>query len=74
MMLNPEERPSLSGIEPAPAPMKIRPHDARAATTWDRANEPALRGAVAQLLAGEGIELSALEVSDRVARVRYSNN
>lgn len=73
MMLNPEERPSLSGLETAPAPVKVRPQDARAATTWDRGNEPALRGAVAQLLAVEGIELASLEVSDRTARVRYSN-
>lgn len=73
MMLNPEERPSLSGLEPAPAPMKIRPQDALAATTWDKSNEPALRAALAQLLAVEGVSLDALEVSDRHARVRFEN-
>lgn len=74
MLLNPEERPTLSGLESAPAPVKVRPQDARAATTWDRANEPAVRAGLAQLLAVEGITLDALEVSDRVARVRYRND
>lgn len=74
MLLNPEERPTLSGLETAPAPVKVRPQDALAATTWDRANEPAVRAGLAQLLAIEGISLNALEVGDRVARVRYRND
>lgn len=72
-MLNPEKRPVLSGLDSAPAPLKVRPQDARAATTWDQSNEPALRAALAQLLLVEGITLDSLEVSDRQARVRYSN-
>ncbi len=72
-MLNPEKRPVLSGLDRAPAPLKVRAQDALAATTWDRNNEPALRAALAQLLEVEGIALDGLEVSDRQARVRYSN-
>lgn len=72
-LLNPENRPSYSGLDAAPAPLKVRPQDARAATTWDRTNEPALRAALAQLLAVEGIMLDGLQVSDRQARVRYHN-
>ncbi len=72
-LLNPEKRPGLSGLDSAPAPLKVRPQDARAATTWDRTNEPALRTALAQLLTVEGIALDGLEVSDRQARVRYNN-
>ncbi len=72
-LLNPEKRPGLSGLDLAPAPLKVRPQDARAATTWDRSNEPALRAALAQLLVVEGITLDGLEVSDRQARVRYNN-
>jgi len=72
-ILNPEKRPVLSGLDSAPAPLKVRPQDARAATTWDQSNEPALRAALAQLLLVEGITLDSLEVSDRQARVRYSN-
>ena len=73
-MLNPEKRPVLSGLDSAPAPLKVRAKDALAATTWDRTNEPALRAALAQLLEVEGITLDSLEVGDRQARVRYSNS
>lgn len=74
MMLNPEKRPSLSGLDPAPAPVKVRTRDAIAASSWDRANEPALGAALSQLLAVEGVELDALEVTSTTARVRYTND
>jgi hypothetical protein len=74
MMLNPEKRPVLSGLEGAPAPVKVRPQDALAAQTWDRAATPAIQGALAQLLAVEGIKLEGLEIGDSQARVRFTND
>ncbi len=74
MLLNPENRPSYSGLDGAPAPVRVRPQDALAATTWDRANAPALHAALAQLLAIEDITLIGLEVTDQSARVRFTNN
>lgn len=74
MLLNPEKRPVYSGLDSAPAPVRVRPQDALAATTWDRANAPALHAALAQLLAVEDITLDGLEVTDQSARVRFTNN
>lgn len=71
--LNPEKRPVISGLDLAPAPLRVRPQDALAATTWDQSNEPALRAGLAQLLAVEGITLDSMQVGDRQARVRFSN-
>lgn len=71
--LNPEKRATFSGLDSAPAPLKVRPQDALAATTWDQSNEPALRTSLAQILALEGVTLDSMEVGDRQARVRFSN-
>ncbi|SHF79334.1 Exopolysaccharide biosynthesis protein YbjH [Loktanella atrilutea] len=74
-ILNPTERGTASGLDPAPAPVRVRTADQRAAATWDRAKqpEPAVRAGLAKLLAVEGIELVGLELTDRTARLRYQN-
>ena len=74
-LLNPEDRPTASGLDPAPAPVRVRGADARAATTWDQTKqpEPAVRAGLAQLLAVEGIDLVGLQITDRTARLRYQN-
>ena len=74
-ILNPTERASASGLEKAPAPVRVRTADQRAAATWDQARqpEPAVRKGLADLLVIEGIELVGLELTDRTARLRYEN-
>lgn len=74
-LVNPESRPTFSGLDPAPAPVRVRTADQRAATTWDQVKqpEPAVRAGLTQLLAVEGITLIGLEITDRTARLRYQN-
>ena len=74
-ILNPTERPTASGFDKAPAPVRVRTADQRAAATWDQARqpEPAVRKGLTDLLAVEGIELVGLQMTDRVARLRYQN-
>lgn len=74
--LNPNERPNGSGLDRAPAPVKVRGADARAAQTWDRdaLPETALTQALAGILKLEGITLTGLSLTDRTARIRYVNN
>lgn len=74
-VLNANNRPGMGGIESAPAPVKVRSENARAARTWDRdaVSEAGLRSAMQALLEIEGLELTGLEVTDRTARVRYVN-
>ena len=73
--LNANDRPAMSGIEKAPAPINARSPSARRATNWDRAATPevALRAAMAATLEIEGLTLIGLEVKDTEARVRYKN-
>jgi hypothetical protein len=75
-ILNANNRPGMSGIEGAPAPIKVRSENARAAQTWDRSAVPeaGLRAALQALLEIEGIRLTGLEVTDTTARVRYVNS
>ena len=74
-ILNPTERPTASGLDKAPAPVRVRTMDQRAAATWDRGAqpEPAVRKGLTDLLALEGIELVGLAIDDRTARLRYQN-
>jgi hypothetical protein len=69
--LNANNRPAQSGSEPAPTPVKVR--DVQVAQSWNRATEPGLRAATAQLLQMEGQTLTGLELTDTTARVRYVN-
>ncbi len=75
VMLNPNDRPFASGLDPAPVPVAVRPPAARAAPDLTRAARPdaALRDRLAAALATEGITLRALALGDRQARVRYTN-
>jgi hypothetical protein len=74
-ILNPTDRTSASGLDSAPAPVRVRTADQRAAATWNRSAQPeaAVRKGLTDLLAIEGIELIGLEITDRTARLRYEN-
>lgn len=74
-ILNPTDRQNATGLDPAPAPVRVRTADQRAAQTWDqmRQPEPAVRKGLTDLLAVEGIDLIGLEITDRTARLRYQN-
>lgn len=73
--LNANDRPSMSGLEKAPAPVRARSTAERNEPTWNRATAPeaGLRAAMSALLDIEGLTLTGLEVTDTTARVRYSN-
>ena len=75
-LLNPEKRPLADGLDPAPAPVRVRTPDQRAALTWDQAKqpEPAVRAGLTELLKVEGIDLVGLQITDRTARLRFQNN
>jgi hypothetical protein len=74
-ILNPTDRTTASGLDSAPAPVRVRTADQRAAATWNRAAQPedAVRKGLTDLLAIEGIELIGLEITNRTARLRYEN-
>ncbi|WP_177172623.1 YjbH domain-containing protein [Loktanella sp. DSM 29012] len=72
--INPNERPTFSGLDRAPAPIKTRTEAQRAAQSWNRGAQPAIREALAGLLEIEGIDLIGLDMTDRTARVRFENN
>jgi hypothetical protein len=72
--VNPNRRPFEAGLDPAPPPVAVR--DARAAAqSWDRAALPeeAVRDRLRSALRAEGIELMALQITERTARIRYTN-
>ena len=73
--LNANNRPAMSGLETAPAPIKARSAAQRQATTWNRAAVPetALRQALAATFDAEGVDLISLELTDTTARVRINN-
>jgi hypothetical protein len=73
--LNPNERPFFGGLDEPPQPVAVRAGAVRAAQSWDRTAvpEPALRDRLAAALRTEGVELLAVELSDRSARLRYTN-
>lgn len=75
VQVNANDRPFWSGLDAPPQPVAIRPEALRAALTWDRAALPeaSLRDRLARALRAEGVVLDALEVTDRAARVRYTN-
>lgn len=74
--VNPNQRPFFSGLDPAPQPVAVRAEAVRAAQSWDRAALPeaALRQRLTAALRAEGVALSALELTDRSARLRYVNS
>ena len=74
--LNAGVREAGSGLDNAPAPVKPRSASDRAAQTWDRSALPerALQAALAGVFKLERLTLTGLELTDRVARVRYVNN
>jgi opacity protein-like surface antigen len=73
--VNPNNPPFGNGLDPAPQPVAVRADALRAAQSWDRAAlpEPALRDRLALALRTEGVELAGIELTDRAARIRYTN-
>ncbi|WP_368185227.1 YjbH domain-containing protein [Aestuariibius sp. HNIBRBA575] len=76
VMMNPHNRGSGSGFDPAPAPVSVRGAHDRAALSWDRniRSEASIRAQLQQVLAVEGITLISVQLTDRQVRVRYSNS
>jgi hypothetical protein len=76
ILINPGERVFGAGLDTPPPPVVLRGADARAALSWDRVAQPAadVQGQLQQALAAEGISLNALDLTDRTARLRYTNN
>ncbi|EYD74685.1 Putative outer membrane lipoprotein [Rubellimicrobium mesophilum DSM 19309] len=73
--VNPNEPIFWSGLDPAPQPVAVRADAVHAAQSWDRAALPeaTVRDRLALALRTEGVELNALELTDRTARLRYTN-
>ncbi|SLN42692.1 YjbH domain-containing protein [Roseisalinus antarcticus] len=73
--VNPFERPTFGGMDPAPVPVAVRPADTRAALSWNRSALPegTLRDLIAQTLASDGQEVTGVELTDRSIRIRYEN-
>ena len=73
--VNPNNRIFYSGLDEAPQPVAVRADALRAAQSWDRSAipEPALRDRLGTALRTEGVELAGLELTDRTARIRYTN-
>lgn len=73
--VNPNDRIFWSGLDPAPQPVAVRADAVRAAQSWDRSELPeaTVRDRLALALRTEGVELNSVELTDRSARVRYTN-
>ena len=76
ILINPGNRAFSTGLDNAPVPVAVRDADARAALTWDRGQFPEsdVQARVQAALAAEGMTLDAIQITDRTARVRYSNS
>ena len=74
--LNANNRPAMSGLEGAPAPVNARSVAERQQLTWDRTALPeaTLRRALAQAFRAEGLSLVSLQLTDDTARIRFTNN
>ncbi len=72
---NPNDRPIDGGFDSPPVPVVVRDANARAAQSWDRnvLSEQTLRGQLSAAMAREGLTLTAVELTDRTARVRFTN-
>ena len=75
IVLNPKNRASGSGQDPAPVPCNVRGANVDAAASWAAAqqNQPAIRDALATALAADGITLLGLEMTQTHVRVRFEN-
>jgi len=73
--LNANDRPSMSGSEPAPVPVRVRSRAERAAPAADisATQQAAIQSALAQAFRAEDLGLVALELDGSTARVRFTN-
>ena len=76
ILINPGERAFGAGLDRPPLPVAVRSGDARAALSWDQTALPqaTVQARLQAALAGEGITLNGLDLTDRTARLRYTNN
>ncbi len=76
LLFNPHERPFAMGLDSAPTPVTIRPAAVAAAQSWDRAERPEanIRTEIATALAADGFTVDSVELTDRAARIRYTNS
>ena len=70
---DPAEPVMPSGLDKAPVPVNVRPADVRAAATWDRQGGAEVIAATTTLLDAEGINVEAMDISDREVRIRFEN-
>lgn len=75
ILIDPGERVFGAGLDGPPPPVAVRGADAQAALSWDRTLWPqaTVQSRLQAALAAEGITLQAFELTDRTARLRYSN-
>ena len=75
ILINPGDRAFGTGLDRPPPPVAVRSADARAALSWDRALLPqaTVQARLQEALAAEGITLNGLDLTDRTARLRYTN-
>ena len=76
IVFNPNDRPIDGGFDSPPVPVAVREGGAAAALSWDRIAEPEdqVREALRRAMAAEGLTLNALQLDDRSARIRFTNN
>ncbi len=76
VLINPGDRAFGTGLDDAPTPVAVRGADARAALSWDRGAFPEadVQARLQVALAAEGMTLNAIELTDRTARIRYTND
>ena len=75
ILIDPGERVFGAGLDSPPPPVAVRGTDAQAALSWDRTLWPqaTVQARLQTALAAEGITLTAVELTDRTARLRYTN-
>lgn len=72
--LNPRKRAFISGIETAPAPVRVRGQDSSVLASWGVTPSSTTQDIVQAGLKREGIRLNGLSVTGDTARLRYTNS
>lgn len=76
LLFNPHDRPFAMGLDSAPTPVTVRPAAIAAAQSWDLTERPEanIRAEIASALATDGFTVDSVELTDRAARIRYTNS
>lgn len=72
-VFNPVNRPNVSGLDPAPLPVRVRGAGATPMVLGPQSSE-SLQTTLTQAMAADGIELQAIEFAGTEVRVRYENS